>query len=235
MNDIFDMDYAFLKKLKRFYRNAPREFSKATAGVLNSLAFTTRKYDINNLKDNLIARNERFISSMIRVEKSRSGPIERQQSQVYSLSKGNFTGWAEQQLGKPTTQKKAFSTAGRQGSLKNKVPNKYRMRRGKKFLRSDSVSPKISRYKNTSHRTLIFLYMMRRRKQQPFFIHEPIGSMRAGLYEYQGTKLRMIAGTKPGQPRRVPWRTMSINQLKNKNNIKDIWLDNIYRVLNKYK
>lgn len=236
MESIFDLNKKDLRTLKRFFKESPVRFRQATAGVLNSLAFSTRKYDIENIEKSMTVRNKRFVQSSIRVDKARSGSIESQVAYTYSIQKGNFTGWAEQQLNTRTQQKKQFTDTGRGGSPRRRVPAKYRMKKGKKFLRSSTITPSINKFKDEYHRTVIFMAMMRRRKKEPFYIDYPIGKMKRGLYIVEKGQIKRIAKTEDiKNPKRIRWRTQSITKLKSKNDIRTIWQDNIDRAIKNAK
>lgn len=232
MTGIFDMDKRDLKKLQRFMKESPKEFRAATAGVLNSLAFGTRKNDIQNLNRMFIVRNKRFVEGSIRVEKARRGPIAKQMAITGSVRRPRFSGWTEQEYGRPTKRTKQHTTTGRGGSRRKQVSARYRMKPGRKYIRAENISPKISRYKSPQHRTVIFLNMMRRRKREPFYITHPIGGMKRGLYEFKSGRLLLIASTENiRQPKRRQWRTQSIRQLTMSNDMKKIWQDNINRII----
>jgi len=236
MKNIFDIDKKSLKRLQNLFKESPKDFRVATAGVLNSLAFTTRKYDIDNITISLIVRNKGFLNRSIKVQTTRAVDINRQQSIVGTVARGNFTGWTEQQLGSRVKQKKAFTIPGRAGSARKQVPGRHRMKQGRKFLRSDSINPKITRYKNESHKTYIFMLMMGRRKKEPFIIDKPIGKMKPGLYIYKGKKLIFLASIDNiKQPKQVKFRSSSIRSLLVRNDIDKIWNQQIDRIVDKYK
>ena len=83
MEDIFDMKSKDLKQLKKFMKTSPKEFEKATRGVLNSLAFKTRENDIKNITKSMVIRNPKFLRSSLRVQQAKSGSIDRQVAIAY--------------------------------------------------------------------------------------------------------------------------------------------------------
>lgn len=235
MKNIFDMDTRDFIKLKKFQMRSPKQFAYAAAGVLNSLAFTTRQYSIEEITARMIVRSPRFVSSSIRVHKAKGGQhINSQYAEIGSIHRPRFTGWKEQQLGKPTKEKKRFTIAGRGGSRSGRVRKKYKMFPGKKFLRPTTMG--IQRAKSADHRAIIFLQMMGRRKAEPFYLGKGYKNLRPGLYEIKGGQLRTIArGGRQKQPRQIKWLSNSIRRLQTQNNIKQIWAANIRRIVQNWK
>jgi hypothetical protein len=244
MKSIFDMDATNLKALKKFYQKAPREFERATAGVLNSLAFKTRKNDIGNITGSMIVRNAKFIERSILVEKTRSGKISSQQSVVGSVRRPGFTGWEEQQTGKRPERQNAPTTAARGGNTRSVVRPKYRLRAKNKFVRP-------SQFKARSE-SGSFQFMMRvlaTRGGGLFLLPDNFGRLGRGLYHFEPTtrsarkKARKIGEVARGkitriqkiggirQPKTFHWRDISISQLQNTTDITRIWSEQIRRIM----
>src|SRR4030042_3526765 len=72
MQDIFKVDIKDLQKLIKFYRESPKQFRYATAGVLNFQAFQTRKYDLENIKNSMTIRDPKFMRQNLLVQKTRA-------------------------------------------------------------------------------------------------------------------------------------------------------------------
>ena len=118
-------------------KESPREFQAASAGVLSSLAFTTRKNDIKNLDRNMIIRRPKFLSRSLNVQKAKRGPIERQIAIVGSVRRKGFSGWIEQETGKAPEKKRGVSIHARRGSRSNVMKKRARLRPGNKFYKPD--------------------------------------------------------------------------------------------------
>jgi hypothetical protein len=229
MKSIFDMDATNLRALKKFYQKAPRDFERATAGVLNSLAFTTRKNDIRNITGSMIVRNAKFIERSILVEKTRSGKISSQQSVVGSVRRPGFTGWEEQQTGKRPERQNAPTTAARGGNTRSVVRPKYRLRAKNKFVRPSDFKA------NTRSERAAFAFMMRvlaTRGGGEFMITGGGLKLPPGLYSFRNRKVRKLqklGEINPTRPNR--WRTQSILQLQRGNDITRIWSEQIRRIM----
>jgi len=142
MSMIFQMDLSDLRKLKRFQKNAPREFRAATAGVLNSLAFSTRKLDIKNISRSMIIRNSKRTATI----HSRKGSKRRQMLARARLKPGNKFYKPEQFQGKSLQRKFYFmmrvlgSRGGGEFLLSRNVPLKNgSLRRGLYSLRKSKI------------------------------------------------------------------------------------------------
>ena len=230
MKDIFDMDKKSLKQLRDFFNKSPKEFSRATAGVLNSLAFSTRKYDIENIAQGMTVRNPKFVARMLKVTKTPPrSDIRKQQSSASSLRTADFTGWEEQQTGKRQTRTRAATTEGRGGSIKNTIRPRFRMRKNNKFYRP-------SQFKTRTEQGS-FQFMMRvlaTRGGGEFILSKQYGRMSPGLYSFRNHQVRKVQSTDNiKQPSRYKWRDHSIRNLQSRNDIRDIWSRELDRVMSK--
>jgi len=234
MADIFNMDKRDLRKLQRFQKNAPREFRKATAGVLNSLAFSTKKLDEENIDNSMIVRNRRFVNSSLRVEKARSGPIESQIATEGSINRPRFTGWVEQQKGTAPKKKRTSTLASRKGSKRRQMLARARLKSGNQFYKPEQFQGRSLQQR--------FYFMMRvlgSRGGGEFLLDTDIptkrGALTAGLYNLKKSRISRLQSFKGGKnPKRDNWHTRSLMQLNRRNDIKYIWQDNLNRVVRKY-
>src|SRR4030042_196154 len=228
MQDIFKVDIKDLQKLIKFYRESPKQFRYATAGVLNFQAFQTRKYDIENLQSSMIIRDNRFLQSSLRVDKTRALPIERQMSVVYSVRNPRFSGWKEQEEGSKLETKRAATVQARGGNRHAKVQPSARFSKSNKFYKPSQFQGNALKNK--------YMFMMRvlnTRKGGEFIIDEKIqtnnGALGKGLYRLRNhkiTRLQKLENIK--RPHKNQWRTRSINKLRN-TNIMPVWEENIRR------
>jgi hypothetical protein len=228
------MDLSDLRKLKRFQKNAPREFRAATAGVLNSLAFSTRKLDIENISRSMIIRNRRFVEGSLKVDKARRGPIESQIAIEGSINRPRFTGWKEQQTGAAPKKKRTATIHSRKGSKRRQMLARARLKPGNKFYKPEQFQGKSLQRK--------FYFMMRvlgSRGGGEFLLSRSVplksGSLRRGLYSLRKSKIKRLQGFEgSAQPRRNPWHGKSLRMLSARNDMRKVWQQNIDRVVRKY-
>jgi hypothetical protein len=230
MKDIFDMDSRSLKQLRKFMETRPKEFAKSTAGVLNSLAFSTRLYDIQNITQGMTVRNPKFVARMLKVQKTPPrSDIRKQQSSASSLRTADFTGWEEQQAGKRQTRTRAATTAGRGGNMKGTISPRFRMRKNNKFYRPSQFKARTEQGS--------FQFMMRvlaTRGGGEFILSKQYGRMSPGLYSFRNHQIRKVQATDNiKQPSRYRWRDKSINNLQSRNDIRAIWSRELDRVMSK--
>jgi hypothetical protein len=227
--ELFTMDIKDLKALKKFFKKAPKLFKPVSANVLNSLAFMTRKYDIKNLSNHMIIRNEKFVKSSIRVEKAKSGAeINKQISRVYSIKRPRFTGWEEQQTGKQPVKKRITTLHSRGGSKKRKVLGKYRLKKSSKFFKPEQFQGRDYKAR--------FMFMMRvlgsRGGSNQFLLQKSVptkrGQLGRGAYTFKKGEIKKIQDfDKQMHVQTFKWRTKSLQQLQQKNNIYKIWRDSL--------
>lgn len=235
MNNIFDMSRSDLIKLKRFFKNSPNDFKRATAGVLNSLAFMTRNYDIQNITSTMTVRSPGFVKNSLRYQKTKITSIDRQMSIAYSTGLGKTTGWKEQEYGSRTKLNRTITKSARSGSWKNKVKSKARLKSSNKFYKPENFPGKT--YKQR------FMFMMRiiaRKGTQQFMLSEKVptarGALSRGLYEVSGHGIKKLQNfDKVTQPKHNAWRTRSIQQLRTRNNMRTIWQQQISRIVKRYR
>jgi hypothetical protein len=204
----FDLDKKSIKALKKFYRQAPRKFAAASGMLLNNLAFGVKKQIPITMRDSgMVIRNERFVNSKIRVEKSRfSLPIDAQRSTVGSVSGPRFTGWIEQETGEQPDRSRVFHLAARAGSKKKKAPPRFR-------LRASNNPPRPNQYKgkDANHRVVVMLQMLGREGYKKPFVITGHKRMRSGLYKFgrggKGKKRLVMLQRfdKPPTPKKFPW------------------------------
>lgn len=233
MND-FTADLRDIKKLERFFKKAPELIKPATANLLTSLAFKTREYDIENISRGMTVRNKKFIESSLRIKKATPGNIDRQQALVYSVVRGKFTGWEEQETGKqiprPTTTREA-----RGGNKRAVMRPRYRLKTSNKFYKPTQFEGKTLQRK--------FYFMMRvmgSRGGGEFILSQKIptkrGALGRGLYSFTGHKItRMQNFDKKMHIRGFRWRNLSIDKLHSRNDIYKLWATSLKHVVQHYK
>jgi hypothetical protein len=235
--ELFTMDTKDLKALKKFFKKAPKLFKPVSANVLNSLAFMTRNYDIKNLSNHMIIRNEKFVKSSIKVEKARSGTeINKQISRVYSIKRPRFTGWEEQQTGKQPVKKRITTLHSRGGSKKRKVMGKYRLKKSSKFFKPEQFQGRDYKAR--------FMFMMRvlgsRGGSNQFLLQKPVptkrGQLGRGAYSFRKGEIKKVQDfDRQMHVRPFKWRTKSLQQLQQRNNIYKIWRDSLNFIISRQR
>lgn len=229
MKTDFTWDKRDLKKLQKFFKKSPELYKPATANVLTSLAVKTRKLDIRNIDRSMIIRNQRFVESSLRFQKAKNTRIENQVAYAYSVKRPNFSGWAEQETGKPDKKDRSFTLAARGGNKRSTVKSKARLRNKQIYKPSQF---------NGNTRKDRFMMMMRAIGSKgggQFLLRDNLktkrGQLRRGLYQLKKSKITMLQDlTHPMRIRRNQWRTQSIKQLKYGNDIAKIWRSSINHV-----
>jgi hypothetical protein len=241
MANIFQIDDRDLKKLIKFYKRAPREFTKAAASVLNTLAFETRKQNIHQIKKTMTVRGERFVTGSLRVQKTKGNKLNDLMAIAGSIERQRFTGWAEQQLNKPAKRKRLQTVHARGGSFKKRVRQKAKMRRSNNFYTyRDFVSPKAKTKRQATAR------MMRQIRsgeasRRPAVIESGLGGRLGkfsyGLYEIKKRRIKRLQNLRPRnvQPKRNRWMTRSLRYLDRNVDLRAVWGRSINFVLKKAK
>lgn len=225
MAQMFQMDMTDLKRLKKFYKRMPREFRKASAGVLNSFAFGSRKQSLLIIQRKLTIRMPRFIERTIRVDKAKAGlPIKSQQSELGSTHRPRYTGLREQELGVADKRSNVPTLAARRGQRSKKVPGAVRLKRMNQFK-----SPNDFPGKTAAHRVVVMLQVLQRTRFRKPFVIKGHSKFTRGLYRFRGGRLQMLQTFEPSNkaPKRVRWLTGGRRKFMSKANIKTIWTDNL--------
>jgi hypothetical protein len=235
MRNIFDMSRGDLRKLERFFKESPRYFQRATANVLTSLAFKTRELDIENLNRSMVIRDQRFLRNNLKVQPARSGRIESQVAIAYSVRRPRFTGWKEQQDGSTPEKKRGTTLAARGGNVRGKMQSRARLKSGNKFYKPEQFQGR-----DLKSRFQFMMRVMGTRGGGEFIITNPVptkaGAIGKGLYRLRNSKItRLQTFDSNRRPKRIPWRTQSLQSLKTRNDMGTIWRESIKRVLQRYK
>lgn len=209
-----------LKQFQRMCKSGPKEFQYVTAEYLNSSAFRARELNIKNIQSQMTIRDQRFLSSSLRVEKTKPVSINQQIAISGSINRPRFTGWKEQETGQTPQRKRVSTPMSRGGSMKGKIKEKYR-------LKSSKTPYKMSQYRNN------FYFMLRvlgSRGGGQFLLTEKFRTknklLQPGLYEM--TKFRKESKTKASlkariiplqveayqRPKKMKWSTEEWSDIK---------------------
>jgi hypothetical protein len=237
----FTIDSRDLQRFTKILKDAPKKIPVATAGVLNTLAFKTREFDIQNLRRELVIRGNQITpEKIIWVDKANyRKPVNSQVSIAASKKKPRFSGWLEQQTGQAPQQRRAFTPAARRGNFKQAAQGRARLKPNLKFGRPEDMD--IKNVKSEAQRIGVFLKIMKNRKLKSGikkagkqFIIPRYKGFGYGLYNFRGDRFEKYQSFEDSDinkaPKRILWRTASLNSLRLLD-MRKIWGDQIKRVL----
>ena len=221
-----------LRNLEKFYKKAPKQFARASAGMINNLAFETRSAALVNIASDMNIRSDRFVNGRMRVNRARSVPISQQRAEVGSLPTSRFSGWVEQETGKAPARTRTFGIAARRGKERNTVSAKARLKPANQFFSVNDFD--LSNAADEDHRTQIFLQLMgKEHANEPFVMRRRYRKMRKGLYVFSKRgKLKQIQEFgKPPHTKRKPWMRPAAHKINTKANVRKQWARAINHVL----
>lgn len=219
-----------LRNLEKFYKKAPRQFARASAGMTNNLAFQTRSAALENIASDMNIRNDRFVKSRMRVNRARPVPISRQQAEVGSLPTSRFSGWTEQERGAAPLRNRVYTIAARRGKEQNAASAKARLKPSNHFFTVGDFDIKGN---DENHRTQIFLQLMSGEfTNKPFVIRRKFRKLRKGIYVFSKRgKLKQLQDFRDMKVRRKPWMRPAAHKINTKANIRKQWARSINHVL----
>ena len=216
----------------RFAKRAPTLFRRASAGVLNDMAFDAMRIAPKEIDKTMEVRNKSFVKSSFRVSKAKTGAsISQQEAIMGSIFKPRFSGWREQETGKATERERIASLAARGGSKSSTIKPRFRMKKGRRFIKPQQFKGRNFPFK---FRTMLRV-LVSRRKRELFYMDRKYKGMRPGLYMFQRGKISKIqdATGDKAQPRRDRWMTRTNNRLKRTFDVRKSWASQLNRVLPK--
>lgn len=225
MSDMFKVDFIQLERLKKAYKQYPKEFARASCNVLNSQAFYMKQHTIpTELDRTMTIRSKAFVNSSIRYDKARPRTdISSQQAIVGSIFRDRFTGWQEQQLGTKSDRKHVPTTMARGGSW------------SKTQVQSRRLKPTNTLRKRPNNQSIPqFLQIMSKMyKGEMFYLDQDYKKMEKGIYIIIKDKIHKIHDLSPKttQPKPDHWMTRAIKAMDGYN-LKDEWdyqMDKIFR------
>lgn len=211
-----------LKNLEKFYRKAPRKFARASAGMLNNLAFQTRSEALIRIAADMNIRSDRFVASRMRVARARSGPISQQKAEVGSVPTSRFSGWVEQETGKAPQRNRVFGIAARRGKEQNTASAKARLKPSNHFFSPSDFNIKAN---DDDHRTAIFLQLMsREHANKPFVMRRRYRKMRKGIYVFSKRgQLKQLQQFGAMKVKRKPWMAPARKAVLTTANVRAQW------------
>ena len=228
-----EITYKGLIELQRFYRAAPGEFGKASAGVLSALATRTQQGALTYIQSRMTVRSPRFVKGHLKTVKAKgTSIINNQWSRAGSLYDTRFTGWEEQEYGRDTKQKRKSTITGRGGALTEKVKKQARFLPGQTFDKAENYPGN-----TTENRTVAMLHILKRKRgKKPFFLQGQVGNINydKGLYQYIGGRIRMLqVRRKPKRPNKLPWMT-DAREFAVRPGLESLWRSQIRYALRRY-
>jgi len=246
MADLYHMDPAELRRLRRFYKQAPKLFTRAAAATLNGFAFGNRKESREIIHSEMQVRNPKFIDGSLKVEKSKANvPMNKMAATFGAVHRPRFTGLREQELGLAGSRNRLFTTAAREGSMKNPTRAYARLKPNAKYPSPNNPNGLKTRGSQDfdlsgltgAKRIVAFLSILNESKRdQTFIIRRKFGRFKRGLYRYKQGKIKKLQSfDKKDKPRRVRWLTKGRQAFMTKANILNTWAKSINYQLKKHK
>ena len=202
-----------LKQFQKMCRSGQKEFQYVTAEYLNSSAFRARELNIKNLQSQMTIRDQRFLSSSLRVEKTKPVSINQQIAISGSITRPRFTGWEEQEKGTAPQRKRKVTVSARGGSKQAKAQQRARLRPSNKIYKPEQ-------FQGTSYNKQ-FYFMMRvlgSRGGGQFLLSQKLrtrrGYMNPGLYGLKSGKISMLQKFEAPETKRKPWQTDDWQDIK---------------------
>lgn len=200
---VFDKELKDLQKLCK--KEVPKELRRTTAQILNNVAFTARTEALATLKTRLSIKQEKFIASVLRVEKTKPFiPVNKQRARFGAVKRARFSGFIEQQTGERTERTRIGSLFSRNRDPLKPIRPMYRLKK---------TFPQPSEYtgKSTEQRTAAMLRQLLKEGYKKPFIIKRHRKFPAGLYKFIRKKVKLLQFLNPRhlQPRRYPWLTIA--------------------------
>lgn len=198
-----------LDKLKKFYRALPAMHGRAGINLNNTLAFKLRPEMLKEIESSMTIRSPRFVRGSLRIKKA---SFRDRVAEVGSIRRDRFTGWEEQETGKPDKRDRRQTLAARLDNRKRRVAPRFRLKSGKaRFVR-----PSDQGLKNVSSDVPVFLQILDRNKHRaPFYIPVRYKRLQRGIYIFKAKKIRrvQILDAKGKSISRNRWMTRSISKI----------------------
>lgn len=223
---LYRVDNKHMRRYANFFRGAPIVAGRACADVLTEMAIKSRLEAQNVIRRRLTSRSPGILRAGLRYKKAHARTnLNKIKSEMFSISKDNFTGWEEQvEGGKVRRGKRTYTKFSRGGKNKARVRPKYRA--GKKFLTPDDLDKTKAHAKSDHHLALVMLMWMKRKKgrRQPFMLYGH-RRIQPGVYIWarrEGLKQLQSFSTPPATPH-LDWPAKAAESMLVKNSIQSEW------------
>ena len=239
MAELFKMDDKGLKRLRKFYKTAPRMFARAAAGTLNAFAFGNRKESIPIIDTKMTVRNPKFIHGSLKVDKARANvPIHKMKSMFGAVRRPRYTGLREQEMGEAGPRSRLFTSAAREGNFSSPTKGYARLKPQAKYP-SPNQPMNMNKTRDGrdfglqglsgAKRIVAFLMILNERKTaQTFILRRNFGRFKRGLYRFrQGVIKKLQAFDTKDKPKRIRWLTDGRRAFMTRSNILQAWANAI--------
>lgn len=218
----------FYKQIERF---SDRQTDKLIKNTINDILFDLRKYSINDPKgigSEFTIRTKGIVRKHIMVKKAFGVT-----GYFGSVKSSRFSGWVEQQYGRPTHRKIKVHTKNARGSSgKRKLGTKYRRNySGIINLLNSGISNMTGSY---TQMMAANLSMLRRKKETgPIKIPVQFGKRKPGIYHLMKSgKTKAMEYFETKQPEKNTWATDIIMRYLMTNRAGNIIEKNLNRIKN---
>lgn len=226
----FEFNAIDLIRLRKLYKKAPKEFTEASARVLNEFAFQAKDIAPGVISSKMVVRSKGFVKRSFAVEKeSLRTPVHRQAAFMGSVKRPRFSGWAEQQRGIKSKKTRTVSSHARAGGNLNKmVMAKARLRKGKKFRTPNKFWGKNKHQKAVSMLQYIF---EKKEFNSPFVLYGH-RTFQSGLYIASGSGIKILQNFDRNiKPVKNKWMNEVARKTARSVNRRKIWADAVKRTL----
>jgi hypothetical protein len=225
--DIFKFKSPDMINLQKWMKKKPREFNRATASVLNNLAFQSRLVATDNIQSKTQTRDKKFVSRSLRVTKTPlNKPLNTLVASMGSIDisgKGRSDGFESLETGGRDKRKYTQTIAARGGKESRKVAPRVRLNKSKDF------------HTRKQHRgsAAIMLRKLRQKKiaRKPVLIDRkvrrggssPLRRMKPGIYVMTGRKLLkrvQTFGNTNKRTKRIQWMKRATTEVMKDSNLK---------------
>jgi hypothetical protein len=198
-----------LDKLKKFYQSMPTMQRRAGINLSNTLAFTLRPEMLKEIEGSMTIRSPRFVRGSLRIKKA---SFKDRVAEIGSIRRDRFTGWEEQETGKPDKRDRRQTHVARRSNWNHRVAPRMRLKTG----RAKFVRPSDQGLKNVSLDIPVFLKILERKKHRaPFYIPVRYKKLARGIYIFKAKKVKrvQILDAKIKSISRNRWMTRSLRKI----------------------
>lgn len=222
-----------LKALERLFKKAPRQVRDVYNATVNTQAFTHRGNIIDVVNEEMTVRSARFVRGSVRVEMAKGG---RTHAIAGSIERPRFTGFEEQQTGKPSESNRKPTLAARGGNWSRKMTGKARLKPANNPITIRDIKGRGSR----KQKTMSLLRTARVSKRPILVRRADLGKVRVskrwepGLYQFKRNKLlRTQRFGEPQTPKRIDWNGKALKRTAKSADFRRVFAEEFVRMYKK--
>lgn len=244
MSDQFQLDNRDLRELVKIYKNAPKQLTKMSASVLNTMVYKDYLSSMKTISGEMIIRTPGMIKKGMRYQKANyNQPISRQFAISGSIKMERHDAWEHVETGEGARITR-FTKEGRGGNVDNVAKKEARAGQDKHQRASD--------YNLNEKNIQRFMAAVAGQKgtgkygrRKPFFIAQIHRRMGRGIYKFVGGSVgtykagkRVVKKTLVGahlvrlstpkdwiKPRKIEWKEKATKRAITQKVIQQAWLD----------